>query len=503
MVDWGAGSALEGDIGLNVRVNASIENSNPFTLSSGTTLPLVVNGILELAKGPTVSNAVYTAPTGMINADSVVVHAGPVTLQLDSLVNDGVIAIDDTLYAGSFGSLVRNRGTITVNGGMLKLVGTTLASAGRITGPTWFANTAVTGSGGVGRATVIASTVSPGDLTSPFASLDFDSLSLDAQSTVTVDVGGTQPASYDQLVLNGASTIGGTLNIRTNAAFPGGSCGQSLTIMPVGSGGSLSGQFANTLGTNPSPGHAWRLARTPTAGVLVGFHPTLPISQSVNALATTEGGALQPLSLCLKSVPTSTVTIALSTGLAQVTATPALFSVTPTSWELPLTANVMAVDDATVEPTVVDTVLFTVTSNDPTYGGVAIQPIPTSVIDNDGNADLALSIVVPPPPLTVGATFPVTFRGTNNGPTLSTGATFTVPMPTGFKFVSASGATCGTGPSGLSCHVPSTVSGGFVDFVIVAQAKAVGSFAIAMQLTGDQPDANSANNILLRTLVVH
>ncbi|MFN8573127.1 MAG: DUF11 domain-containing protein [Gemmatimonadaceae bacterium] len=505
MSDGSSGTQLTGDIGASLRVIATNESGNPFVLSSGTSAPLVVSGTLELARGSTSANATYSAPTGIVNANTIHTHAGPVTLQLDSLVNDGALTLDDTLYVGGFGSLLRNRGTVNVNGGQLKLVGGRLASAGTIVGPASYANAFITGWGDVGDATLKVTTVDPGDaITNTFQTLSFSGLVLDALSLVTLDVGGTTTGTYDRLLLNGPATVSGTLSIRTKSPFVGGVCGQSIPVLQAGAGGSINGQFAALLGMNPSPGHAWRATRPTPNILLAGYDPTVQISQSTTALTTTEGQpATAAFSLCLKNAPVANVTIATSTQLNQVIPLPNVFSATPLNWELPFTSTVTAFDDNIVDPPMTDSLRFGVSSSDPAYNNVAVPAISAVVIDNDGNADLALSIPVPPPSLTLGQVFSATFRSTNNGPTLSTGASLTIPVPSGFKFLSASGATCHADAFGLVCQVPGSASGAFVDWVITAQAKAVGTFPVTMTLTGDQPDANAANNILLRNIVVH
>ncbi len=497
------GTQLTGNIGAGARVVATIDDPHPIALSSGGSGPFTVDGTLELTNGLAIGPVGFIAPTGIVNNNTIRTVGGPAALVLDSLVNNAAIVLADSLSVGGTGTLLRNRGTVTVNGGALKLPGGTLASEGTIVGSAVYANAAINGWGDAGNATLTASTISPGDpATNAYKTLAFSGLALDGLSVVTLDVGGTLAGTYDQLQLNGATTLAGTLTLRTNTPFVGGVCGQTVPVIPWGAGATVAGQFGKTLGRNPSPGHAWRVSRGTTAYYAVGYDPTLQISQSTSTISVTEGLGAVPYSLCLKNAPGTNVGIIVSSLLQQVSPVPVLLTATPTNWEFPLPATVTAINDVTVEPPMTDSVKFVVSSGDPAYNGFPLAAIGAAVSDNDGNADLALTIPVPPPPLTLGQVFNVTFRSTNNGPTLSTGASLFIPVPTGFKYLSATGGTCSANASGLTCQVPGAASGAFVDVVITAQAKAVGTFVVTMTLTGQQPDANSANNTLVRNIVV-
>jgi hypothetical protein len=161
-----------------------------------------------------------------------------------------------------------------------------------------------------------------------------------------------------------------------------------------------------------------------------------------------------------------------------------------------------AIDDAVIEPPHTGSVSHVASSADAFYHG-ASATLNANITDNDGSADLAISIPTPPPPLTVNQTFSVGFRDRNIGPTLSTGAVFTLPATTAFRFVSASGASCAPSGGSLACQLTGAPPGGQVNFTLTFRALQQGTFSFTMNLTGHQPDPNSANNTITRSVTVN
>lgn len=494
---------VTGHIGDSTTIQAFGGPGGSTTLRTTSGGPVIVNGVLELSHGLAPGHATFSAPFGLINRGTTEAGLGPIDLATDSLVNEGTLLVTDTLSVGAAGDLLRNRGQIGIAGGRLQLIGTTFVSEGAVTGETYFFSSHITGSGSLGSATVLASTVEPG-LVAPnqFGSLAFDDLLLGPLTTIVVELGDTASGSFDELRLFGDITFDGTLDLRTIAPFAGGSCGQVIPFIRYVGPQTVAGQFATVTGTRPGPGRGWRLGAGGSTDYVVGFDPTVPISISTTTLALAEGGVATNYALCAGSAPTAVVTMGITSNGTDVLVTPSAPTFSPGDWELPKLVLVVANDDPVIEPTETDTLRHSVTSTDPAFRSAAISLLEVTVTDNDGSADLALSITVPPPPLVVGQIFPVTFRSSNSGPTLSTGATFFVPIPTGVRYVSATGATCAANSAGLTCQVPGSASGGFVDFTITAKATATGTHPVTMILTGQQADANSTNNTLVKNIVV-
>ncbi|MFN8581650.1 MAG: hypothetical protein U0163_11830 [Gemmatimonadaceae bacterium] len=180
---------------------------------------------------------------------------------------------------------------------------------------------------------------------------------------------------------------------------------------------------------------------------------------------------------------------------------PALISAP--NWYQPQSYLIGAVDDAVVEPLIhPGKITHTLASADAFYNN-SIGILNANVTDNDGNADLVLSITAAPPPISLNQVFSVGFRDKNNGPTLSTGATFTVPGSPAFKLQSTVGATCAPSGGNLICQLAGTASGGQVNFTLTFKAVQRGTFGFTLTLTGQQPDPNTANNSLTRSITVN
>jgi len=206
--------------------------------------------------------------------------------------------------------------------------------------------------------------------------------------------------------------------------------------------------------------------------------------------------------VCLSQPPTADVAVNVAPN-AQVTPTGPLATFTPADWWQPKATQIWAVDDAIVEPLVQPTnVTHTASSTDPFFNG-ATTNLTANITDNDGNADLALTITAPPPPIFLNQAFSVSFRSRDIGPTLSTGATFSVPANPAFRFVSASGATCGPSGGSLVCQLAGVASGGQVNFTLTMKPVQRGTFSFTMTVAGQQPDPNGTNNVITRNITVN
>ncbi|WP_404789623.1 DUF4347 domain-containing protein [Altericista sp. CCNU0014] len=103
-----------------------------------------------------------------------------------------------------------------------------------------------------------------------------------------------------------------------------------------------------------------------------------------NATQVAEAGAGDSYTLVLNSQPTSNVTIALQNSPAnQISTGVTSLTFTPANWNIPQVVNVSAVDDANSEGVHLATINHTVTSADPSYNGLAIDPLTVTISDNE------------------------------------------------------------------------------------------------------------------------
>ncbi|MDZ8056324.1 MAG: malectin domain-containing carbohydrate-binding protein [Aulosira sp. ZfuVER01] len=110
--------------------------------------------------------------------------------------------------------------------------------------------------------------------------------------------------------------------------------------------------------------------------------PSVVVQQTAGSTAVTEGGNTDSYSLVLSSAPTSNVTIALAAG-NQLSFDKTTLTFTPTNWNIAQTVTVTAVNDTAVEGTQTVNITHTVSSSDPKYNNLAVNPLPVTITDND------------------------------------------------------------------------------------------------------------------------
>jgi hypothetical protein len=98
--------------------------------------------------------------------------------------------------------------------------------------------------------------------------------------------------------------------------------------------------------------------------------------------AVTEGGASDTYTIVLTSQPTADVTITLTPD-AQVQVSSPTVTFSSTTWNVPQTITISAVDDNKVEGKHYGTVHHTASSADPNYDGIAIANVTATITDND------------------------------------------------------------------------------------------------------------------------
>ncbi len=464
------------------------------------------------ASSPTcpTTTTTLTGP-GLLNNGTLTItqhQTSTVTLQFDSLVNSGTAAFNTSATVGGSGKLLRNAGSIQAQGlSQLKLdVGSTLvAETGSTqTGQLILNSTSVYGTGSLGSVTSTASSIFPGAQTgNVVGTLTAASLVMDAASKLTVDMSGVGAGSHDVLALTGAVTYGGNLTVNALSPFTGGVCGDVVPIITDNTGNSR-GAFNSFTGLQPSATSNWRSYNPTHEYDLVAYNPSITVEVATSAIAVTEGGGGVSYPVCISRAPAANVTVTPTSSLGQTTFAPSAAIFPITGWEAPQRLTVTAIDDAVVEPPMVDVVTHPVTSADPTFNGSPTNNLSVTVADNDGNADLSLAITAGPSTVPLGTQFTATWDVSNTGPTLSTGATFNIPPVAGFSYVSSTGATCSVqAATGITCTIPAVASGAKASFSIVAKAKALGAWPVTMTVSGQQPDPNSANNTKLKTVTVN
>ncbi len=458
-------------------------------------------GTIELRR--TAGQLPYEFPP-MVNSGTINV-VEPSTILTDSLrnVGTGQIVLSDDLRFARAGSTLSNEGTIarTVASAELVMRPTTTfrtRASGVMTGELVLDRATLTGVGQVGNVVSLGGTVAPGV---GLGTITAKSVTLDPASTLAVDIGGTSAGSYDQLVVTGGIHYGGTLSIRTLVTFAGGACGQvvpSITdnsVVPRGAFTTVTGLGAQ------GPGREWRAYNPKGTYNVVGFNPDEVVHFTRSSLSVAEGGMSDTLQACLgRAAPTAAVTVNLPASLGQVTATPAVFSLT--DWVLPRTITTSAIDDAVVEAPLVDVLAATTSSADAAYNALALVHPTVSVTDNDGSADVVVTYREIPATILAGQSFTFGVQATNNGPTAITGGTLAMSGAVGFTITSVSGAGCSWTATTMSCPLTALAAAGKQTVFVTATAGAAGSYANTATVAGHQPDPLSTNNTVTHVFVV-
>ncbi|MFN8574337.1 MAG: DUF11 domain-containing protein [Gemmatimonadaceae bacterium] len=430
-----------------------------------------------------------------------------VSIQFDSLVNSGTTTLATSATFGGSGKLLRNTGFMQATGVSQLTVdagSTLIAESGSTqTGKLLLNAASVYGTGTLGSVTSTGASVFPGAASgNTVGTLTASSIVLDAASKLNIDVTGAGSGAHDVLAVTTMVTYAGNLTVNTIAPFAGGVCGDVAPI--ITDAGGHSGAFGSFTGFQPSGTSNWRSYNPVHEYDLVAFNPSIPVDVVSSPIAVSEGGSGLSYPVCISRAPAASVIITPLSTLGQTTISPSLAIFQVTGWEAPKRFTVSAIDDAVVEAPMIDVVTHTVSSTDPTFNGVPTNNVSVTVGDNDGNADLALTITSGPSTVPLGTQFTASFDVSNTGPTISTGATFTIPLVAGFSYVSSIGATCGVQAGvGVTCAIPGIASGAKVSFSIVAKAKTLGAWPVTMSVSGQQPDPNSANNTKLKTVTVN
>jgi uncharacterized repeat protein (TIGR01451 family) len=153
-----------------------------------------------------------------------------------------------------------------------------------------------------------------------------------------------------------------------------------------------------------------------------------------------------------------------------------------------------------------------VTSNDPDQvvgnGGVlVVVPVSFTI---DPSADLAMTLTDAPDPVTAGTNLTYTATVTNQGPTFGNDVSFTLPLPAGTSFVSATpsaGGTCNAASPVTCTWAGQTASGASRSATIVAlvAANVAEGTVLSATATASSPtfDPNPANNSATTTTTVN
>ena len=459
--------------------------------------------------------ATWPAPpgTGFVNAgvlEVVLEPAGDFELSvLDPFTNQGEVRVtgEGEFHLRPFysGVGVLNAGAVVVESDASLRIGPyglTLLPRSTMSGTVVLDGVTVTGSGALGDVISEGARLAPGLVGSAkslpnlaYGTLTATSLTLDDASTLAMHVGGAGAKRRDRVVVAGAVTYDGTLEVQTVAPFRGGLCGQVVPLLTHGPGMSL-GAFARLDGVELDPSRAWRPSYGPDELALAGYPPgPEPLHLAPPALATREGAPTATVRLCMgETAPTSDVTVSFTSATGQVIA-PGAVTFPINQWALPASVLVTTVDDGVAEGVHGDTILLSAATGDPFYGSAALPSLAITITDNEVAADLEIIKLSQEDNQYVGDTLDTVFRVTNLGPDPSTAATVVSTSVGGLDFLYADGASCTVdGAGAVTCVTGVIPAGGQVDITVSFEGALVGTHVSTWTVSGPEPDPNAVNN---------
>ena len=221
---------------------------------------------------------------------------------------------------------------------------------------------------------------------------------------------------------------------------------------------------------------------------------------------TTEAGGTTVVGVALASRPTADVTIPLSSSdPGEGTVFPGSLTFTSGNWDQPQTVTITGVDDAVDDG---DVVYYVVTgaaaSADPDYDGLDPADRAVTNLDDDVQADLAVSMLDAPDPVAVGGTLTYTVTIANRGPSAASGVAMADTLPATVTFVSAlaSQGSCGAVGSTVICTIGAIATGGSATVTIRATVQATGTLSNTATATTADIDPVPANNSATATTTV-
>jgi len=464
--------------------------------------PMVNNGTIEIVTEPnaTTDVLIFSDFTNRGTLEAL----GTGRLQVRGLnpplelANEGQLLTTDADIVATGATRITNSGGIHSSGAAALLVNGDshfIAEAGSTASiPMVLEGARLSGTGDVASVTSIGGTVAPG---SPSGTLSATEVDLDPNSELEINVSGGRSGSYGRLEVAGEMSYGGSLRIVNPGTNQPGRCGDVITpITHVASG--QTGTFLSHSGLTVTPQYGWRVQPLLDSLVVAGhaFDPA-PLTLTRSHFALREGGAADQMHVCLGPLaPNSDVAVKIGSRLGQLNRHPPLIYRSG-NWRLPQSLWVAALDDARVEGPHSDTLFVSSDVSSPAYPNGLRLALPVSIEDNDGSADLELVFHNAPAATTVGSSVEVVFRLTNHGPTLSTGATFTLdPQGTGtLDFVGDFAVVCSEDAAGLlTCAVGALAAGTTIDVAFTFDAIAVGSVTLHGSVDGVQIDPVPSNN---------
>jgi uncharacterized repeat protein (TIGR01451 family) len=255
--------------------------------------------------------------------------------------------------------------------------------------------------------------------------------------------------------------------------------------------------IANFTISNPLPSTDMAVTATGPSSVTAGTNATYTITITNNGPASAQGVVLSdtlPAGSVFVSMTqtggTDGFTLTQSGGTATETATGSITSGSSDTFSLVVSAPSSLGNGATFN----DTATVSAGNPDPNTSNNS-QTVTGSVVNNNPNADIAVS-VSGPATANEGNSVTYNITVTNAGPAGATGVTLTDTLPSILNYQSATTSQGSFSQSGgvVTFTIGSIASGGTVNASVTAQAIEDGNVSDTASASSSSPDPNTANN---------
>ena len=130
----------------------------------------------------------------------------------------------------------------------------------------------------------------------------------------------------------------------------------------------------------------------------IGSYEFVPLDQGVtvsqSAISVSEGSGASTYTLVLDVVPRADVDVTVAGSSGDISISPSSLTFSTSTWNVPQTVSVTAVDDSTVESTESATVTHTASTTDSAYATAGISSVTVTITDNDTNSSGGGSVIV-------------------------------------------------------------------------------------------------------------
>ncbi len=324
---------------------------------------------------PDLTVELQTNTPPVATADTATTTAGtPVTIAV--LAND-TDPNNDTLSLGTFDTLSGNGGTIALSNGNQLLY----TPAAGFTGTDTLNYTVSDGTDtAAGAVTVTVNQAADINVT-PTTGLTTTEAGGTATFTVALT---TAPTADVTITVSSDDTLEGTVSPATLTFTPANFATAQTVTVTGAADDTIDGSQPYTINLTATSDDTIYGAIDPENVSVVNIGPGVTITPPTNGLITTEAGGTATFTVALNTAPTADVTIEVSSSdTLEGTVSPATLTFTAANFSTAQTVTLTGADDTLTDKDKSYSVTLTATSDDTIYGGIALDTLSATNIDDD------------------------------------------------------------------------------------------------------------------------